>query len=71
MKNTKKCPKCLSQSIIRIGGSEKTSSGNNFPIRLTAFKAVQVTRYLCGNCDFSEEWIDNKEDISKIKEHFL
>ena len=71
MKNTKKCPKCASQLIIKIGGLDKTSSGNNFPIRLSIFKAIQVTRYLCGNCGFSEEWIDNDEDISKIKEHFL
>lgn len=29
---------------------------------------VYVTRYICGNCGFTEEWIDKKKDIQDIKE---
>ena len=27
-----------------------------------------VSRYVCGACGFSEEWIDAPEDIAKLKE---
>ncbi|WP_278281159.1 hypothetical protein [Clostridium sp. BSD9I1] len=33
---------------------------------MTIFSAVKVTRYLCCDCGYSEEWIDDKKDIEKI-----
>jgi hypothetical protein len=32
--------------------------------------AMKVTRYLCGACGFSEEWIDETEDIAKIRKKY-
>ena len=32
--------------------------------------AVLVTRYLCGDCGFSEEWIDETRDIEKLNNKY-
>ncbi len=68
MKNTRLCSKCNSSDILRIPGKAGAyASGNNIMTGATIFSAVKVTRYLCCNCGYSEEWIDNKEDIRKLK----
>lgn len=71
MKTSKICPKCNSQEIIRIPGQVRGYGvGNNILIGMTIFSAVKVTRYLCTSCGFSEEWIDDPEDIEKLKNKF-
>jgi hypothetical protein len=72
MKNSKTCPKCQSTDIIRIPGDVRAfGTGNNIAVRATLLLGyVRVTRYLCGACGFSEEWIDAAEDIAKLKEGF-
>jgi hypothetical protein len=68
MKNSKLCPKCKSNEIIKVPGKVGAyGTGNNISTGLTIFSAVPVTRYLCGNCGFSEEWIDQPQDIEKIR----
>ena len=72
MKNSKMCPKCQSTDIICVpGNATGTGAGNNIIVGNTLFlKFVLVTRYLCGSCGFSEEWIDTPEDIAKIRQHY-
>ena len=66
MKTTKTYPKCESSNISRIDGySGAYGSGNNVMTGSTIFSAVNVNRYICCNCGFTEEQID-KEDIEKI-----
>lgn len=67
MKNTKICPKCHSNDIVRIDGSVGSyGSGNNIALGMTVFSYIKVNRYICCSCGFTEEWID-KEDIQEIK----
>lgn len=67
MKNTKTCPKCNSADVVRVNGSVGSyGTGNNIMIGATIFSAVNVNRYICCSCGFTEEWID-KVDIDKIK----
>lgn len=67
MKNSKICPKCHSMDIVRIDGSAGPyGSGNNVMVGATIFSAVNVNRYVCCSCGYSEEWID-REDIEKLK----
>ncbi len=67
MKTSKICPKCGSSDIIRIDGySGAYGSGNNIQVGFSIFSAVNVNRYICCACGFTEEWID-KEDIEKVK----
>ena len=71
MKNTHTCPKCNSQEILRIEGRMGGySGGNDIPAGGFSFRTVKVTRYLCGSCGFSEEWIDAPEDLHKLKEKY-
>ena len=66
MKNSKKCPKCGSENIVRIDGySGAYGTGNNVQVGMSIFSAVNVNRYICCDCGFTEEWID-KEDINRI-----
>lgn len=66
MKNNKICPKCQSANIVRIDGySGPYGTGNNVMTGMSIFSAVNLNRYICCNCGFTEEWID-KGDIEKI-----
>ena len=68
MKTTKICPKCGSSDIVRIDGyAGPYGSGNHIMLGSTIFSAVvNVNRYICCTCGFTEEWID-KNDLEKIK----
>lgn len=66
MKNTKICPKCNSSDIVRINGfTGAYGTGNNILTGLSVFSAIDVNRYVCCHCGYSEEWID-REDIPKL-----
>lgn len=66
MKNTKTCPKCESNSIVRIDGyTGPYGSGNNVMVGTTIFSGINVNRYVCCDCGYTEEWID-REDLTKI-----
>ena len=66
MKNSKTCPKCRSMNIIRIDGySGPYGTGNNIMIGHTIFSSVNVNRYVCCACGYTEEWID-KTDLEKL-----
>ena len=67
MKNTKICPKCQSSEIVRIDGyAGPYASGNNIMLGATVFSAVNVNRYICCSCGYTEEWIDTK-DLDRVK----
>jgi len=71
MKNSSQCPKCSGKEIVRIPGrSGPYGSGNHVPAGLTIFGSVKVTRYLCGQCGFSEEWIEDVDGIGKLKRKY-
>lgn len=71
MKKTRTCPKCGGSDIILIPGKVGPhGSGNNIATGWTIFSSVKVSRYLCGNCGFSEEWIDDADDLAKIREKY-
>ena len=66
MKNTRICPKCQCTEIVRINGyTGSHGAGNNVMLGATIFSAVDVNRYICCKCGYTEEWID-KEDLEKI-----
>ena len=67
MKNTRICPKCSSADIVRIDGyTGAYGSGNNMMTGNTILSTVNVNRYICGKCGYTEEWID-REDLDKVK----
>ncbi|MCK5177673.1 MAG: hypothetical protein KAQ92_08155 [Candidatus Aenigmarchaeota archaeon] len=71
MKNSKQCPKCSSKKIIKIPGQIGAFGvGNNIMMGSFVFNAVKITRYLCRDCGFSEEWIDGEKDIEKLEKKY-
>ncbi len=71
MKKQHLCPKCNAQDIICIPGHAGAyGSGNNIPMGYTIFTAVKVTRYICGFCGYSEEWIESLEDLKKLRDKY-
>ena len=67
MKNSKMCPKCGSGDIVIIDGyTGAYGSGNNVMVGATIFSTVNVDRYICCNCGFTEEWI-NRQALDKVK----
>ncbi|MFO0902912.1 MAG: hypothetical protein U0939_07935 [Pirellulales bacterium] len=69
MKNTHTCPKCAGQRILRIPGVRGAyGAGNVIPTGgLTIASSIPVCRYVCAACGFSEEWIDDPEDLQQLK----
>lgn len=72
MKFAKRCPKCHLNDILRIPGTPQTHGfGNNIKAGATIFSAVLVTKYLCCNCGYIEDWLDYPQDIEKVKKYYL
>lgn len=67
MKNSRICPKCNGSDIVRIDGyAGAHGSGNNIMVGMSIFSAVNVNRYICCECGYTEEWVD-KGDIERVK----
>lgn len=69
MKHSQICPKCDSYDVLRIKGGSTWTGYQNF-IRGSATKMVLVTRYLCGNCGFSEEWVEDPKGLELLKKKY-
>ena len=70
MKNSKVCPKCNSSNVIKIPcKASKMGKWNNAVIWI-GLKHFDVTRYMCSECGFIEEWIDIKDDIDVIAKKY-
>lgn len=66
MKNNNCCAKCNSTNILRIKGyGQAYGSGDN--IMAGVFDQVIVTKYMCCDCGFIEEWLDDLSKVEKIK----
>ncbi len=71
MKTTGRCAKCAASDILRIPGQTGAyGSGNNIPAGRTIFSSVKVTRFLCGRCGYSEEWVESAADLEKLREKY-
>ena len=67
MKYSKKCPKCGSSDILCAKGyTGGYGSGSNIMYGATIFSAVDVDRYICGNCGFIEHYV-RKPDIDVLR----
>jgi len=67
MRNTKSCPKCQGTDLVRI---ESPQDGSANLISTGWFSAARVTRFLCAKCGFSEEWIEDPEQLAKLVEKY-
>lgn len=67
MKYSKKCPKCGSSDILYAKGyTGGYGAGSNIFYGMTVFSAVDVDRYICGNCGFIEHYV-RTGDIASLR----
>jgi Zn ribbon nucleic-acid-binding protein len=66
MRNGLPCPKCHGHDIIRIPDDvfSGIGLGNRIPTR---WRAVRVTRFMCGACGYLEEYVEAPKDIERIR----
>lgn len=70
MKNHQVCPKCTSTNLIFIPGQAGTNGlGNHIQLGKTILSVVKLHRWVCGDCGYSEEWLD-PQDLPKLKAKF-
>ena len=63
----KHCPKCGSYDILYAKGSaESYGAGSNIMCGLTTYSAVDVDRYICGNCGYIEHFV-READIERLR----
>lgn len=71
MKHSQMCPKCRCPEVLYVPGVlDLGELGNNIYTGATAMTAAPVGRYLCCECGYVEEWLDNLEDIKKLKDRY-
>ena len=72
MKNGNVCPKCGSRHIVRVPDNPRRhASGNNiYTTRATLLGKIPVIRYVCCNCGYTENWVETRRDLEKLKETF-
>ena len=63
VKNTNICPKCNSGNVIKAQDNGYNAMG----IPLTLMHVAKVCRYVCCNCGFAEEWVEDKSNLEKIE----
>ncbi len=66
MKRSLKCPKCDSDEVVRKRGSPVLNSWSRIAISITSID-IWVTKYVCTDCGFIEEWVDNPNDLARLK----
>lgn len=65
------CPKCHSTNIVIVKGKKNNlAKGNIIFIGSTIFNAAIINKYVCCSCGFIEEWVDNSQDLQKIKSKY-
>ena len=70
MKNSKKCPKCQSGDIVRIPAVGAIQRANTIVLSVWTRRPINLTRYLCAACGFSEQWIEDTDGIARLKQKF-
>ena len=68
MKNTKRCPVCGSTDVIRVpDDAHRYLSNGIFLTRALMVKRIPVARYVCHDCGYLENWVENQYERDEIK----
>lgn len=68
MRNYGKCLKCGANNIARVEGNVNADGTGNY-ISLGLIKTALITRYICLNCGFSEEYIEG-HSLDKLRSKY-
>ena len=72
MRYTNRCPKCGGHDIVRVPDHPgRYASGNNiYTSAATLFGKIPVIRYVCYDCGYVENWVENHEERSELLRAF-
>ncbi len=71
MKNAKHCPKCGSQSIVRVPDNAHRYLANSICITKLAYvKRIPVARYVCCDCGYVENWVEKGREREALGNTF-
>lgn len=72
MRNANACPKCGSRRIVRVPDDPRRhASGNNiYTTRATLLGKIPVIRYVCRDCGYVENWVEERRELEKLAERF-
>ena len=72
MLHTRICPKCGARGIQRIPDNPgRDTAGNNiYTTTLTRSGKIPVIRYVCLSCGYVENWVENPEQLEKLRRSF-
>ena len=68
MKFSNCCPKCHGSEIAEIKGG--TFKGNVYNTISLTFRVIYLTRYVCTQCGYSENYVDNEDDLASIRKRY-
>jgi predicted nucleic-acid-binding Zn-ribbon protein len=60
------CPKCHAKDIVRLPvdlEAPNMLSGAKPP---SHYKTINVTRYCCANCGYSEVWVNDPDNLKDL-----
>ena len=64
MKNTFICPKCSSDRVLEIIGSNMNQY-QKIPLNKWSIKNAVLDRYICADCGYTEEFVQLSESFQK------
>ena len=63
-----KCLKCGSEELLKIPAVP--GEGPHIVIGEPLMRPVLVSKHICTKCGFIEEWVENNEDLSKLRDEY-
>lgn len=70
MKNAHQCPKCQSGNIYKVPG-HRLNTYQQIPLNKWSTKNAVLDRYICGDCGYTEEFVQLNEKFYKWAEKAL
>lgn len=69
---TQICPKCGGRNILRIPDNPgRYASGNNiYTSTFTLIGKIPVIRYVCLDCGYVEQWVEQPEQRRQLRQAF-
>ena len=71
MKNNAVCPKCGSHIVVRVPDDAHRYLANSICItKLVTVERVPVARYVCCDCGYVENWVEDPASLQAIRTRF-
>lgn len=68
MKNTGRCPKCGSSEIVRVPDDAHRYLANSICVTgALTVKRIPVARYVCHDCGYVEDWVEERHGRDEIE----